>query len=285
MPLSKRFVFGATFERGEVSPAGTPLAGTQPLTRVAGTAYASYAGEVFRAQIKGELRQDSLVQPSGVGTTDESQWLVQGMVTWRVHPDFTLRGKILLELDGALVELLDRALERSHRRLRLAPVVDRSAWCCSAATPISTKALPNAQAHDGPDRSAHRRAARLPRARARDLARRRRPRILEVLARRKGRGQAARRAHARRALSAWMILWINRVTLHVTRAWDGLVEYRLLYGPGPALSHGVAIEVNRIIVGHLRLGVGWNFANFTDDETRLGDGTEKGFFVRAQGFY
>ena len=58
-----------------------------------------------------------------------------------------------------------------------------------------------------------------------------------------------------------------------------------LYGPGPALSHGVAIEVNRIIVGHLRLGVGWNFTNFTDDETRLGDGRENGFFVRAQGFY
>ena len=66
--------------------------------------------------------------------------------------------------------------------------------------------------------------------------------------------------------SAWMILWINRVTFHVTRAWDALAEYRLLYGPGPALSHGAAVEVNRIIVGHLRLGVGWNFANFSDDK-------------------
>ncbi|MCU1276740.1 MAG: hypothetical protein JWM53_286, partial [bacterium] len=46
-----------------------------------------------------------------------------------------------------------------------------------------------------------------------------------------------------------------------------------------------AVEVNSIIVGHLRLGVGLNFANFSDDESRLCDGSEKGFFVRAQGFY
>ncbi len=84
---------------------------------------------------------------------------------------------------------------------------------------------------------------------------------------------------------AWLILWINRITFHVTRKWDALAEYRLLYGPGPALTHGVAIEVNRIIVGHLRLGVGWNFADFSDDETQLGDGSQKGFFIRAQGFY
>ena len=83
----------------------------------------------------------------------------------------------------------------------------------------------------------------------------------------------------------WMILWVNRVSLHVTRAWDAVVEYRLLYGPGPSLSHGVSLEANRIIVGHLRLGAGWNFAKFSDDELRLGQGSEKGFFVRAEGFY
>jgi hypothetical protein len=85
--------------------------------------------------------------------------------------------------------------------------------------------------------------------------------------------------------SAWLILWINRITLHVTRKWDMLAEYRLLFGPGPARDHGVAVEINRIIVGHLRLGIGWNFSDFTDDETRLGDGRENGFFIRAQGFY
>jgi hypothetical protein len=31
--------------------------------------------------------------------------------------------------------------------------------------------------------------------------------------------------------------------------------------------------------------VGWNFCDVGDDETTLGRGSEKGFFVRAQGFY
>src|SRR5262249_406696 len=46
--------------------------------------------------------------------------------------------------------------------------------------------------------------------------------------------------------SAWLVLWINRLTLHVTRAWDALGEYRFLFGPGPVRTHGVAVEVNRI---------------------------------------
>ena len=60
IPFGKRFIFGATFERGEVTPSGTPLAGAPPQRpRTAGTAYASYAGDALRAQFKAELRQDS----------------------------------------------------------------------------------------------------------------------------------------------------------------------------------------------------------------------------------
>ena len=54
---------------------------------------------------------------------------------------------------------------------------------------------------------------------------------------------------------------------------------------GQTLTHGVSLEANVIIVGHLRLGAGWNFADFSDDEQHLGRGSEKGFFIRAQGFY
>ena len=96
---------------------------------------------------------------------------------------------------------------------------------------------------------------------------------------------AKRREEPGLGTSDWMILWVNRASLHVTKAWDAVVEYRLLYGPGPALAHGVSIEANRILVGHLRLGAGWNFADFSDDELRLGRGGENGFYIRAQGFY
>jgi hypothetical protein len=96
---------------------------------------------------------------------------------------------------------------------------------------------------------------------------------------------AKRRDEPALGSASWMILWVNRISLHVTRAWDAVFEYRLLSGPGPTLSNGVSLEVNRILVGHLRLGVGWNFADFSDDELRLGRGSEKGVFVRAEGFY
>ncbi len=84
-------------------------------------------------------------------------------------------------------------------------------------------------------------------------------------------------------------MWVNRASLHVTKTWDAVVEYRLLYTTSPqtasTLANGVSLEVNRILVGHLRLGLGWSFANFSDDELQLGNGNGKGVYVRAEGFY
>jgi fimbrial isopeptide formation D2 family protein/uncharacterized repeat protein (TIGR01451 family) len=283
LPIGKRFVVGATFERGEVTPSGTPLAGSQPLSRVAGTAYASYAGDALRLQAKGELRQDSLQQPTG-GSSDEVQWLAQGMLTWRVHPDLTLRGKVFFSNSTGMG---NTSVARSSEAT--AGFAWRPSWTDRVVAlgryTYLDEGLPNAQAQNGPTDPLT----------GAPLGFRERAHVMSLA----GEGRVLWRfslgekvaAKRREELTpdgnsaAWMILWINRVTFHVTRAWDALAEYRLLYGPGPALSHGAAVEVNRIIVGHLRLGVGWNFANFTDDETRLGDGNENGFFVRAQGFY
>lgn len=283
LPLGKRFVFGGTFEHGEVTPSGTPLAGSQPLARIAGTAYASYAGDALRIQAKGELRKDSLVQPTG-GSTDEIQWLAQGMITWRVHPDLTLRAKIFFSNSTGME---DATLARSSEAT--AGFSWRPSWTDRIAVlgryTYLDEALPNAQAQNGPTDPLT----------GAPLGFRERAHVMSAA----GEGRVLWRfslgekiaAKRREELtpdgdsSAWMILWINRLTFHVTRAWDALAEYRLLYGPGPAVSHGAAVEINRIIVGHLRLGVGWNFASFTDDETLLGDGNDSGFFVRAQGFY
>ena len=249
-------------------------------------------GDRFRAQAKGELRQDSLPQaapgspgapPAGTATS-EVQWLVQGLVTWRIDQDLTLRGKIFFSNSTALDDRRWRAPRRRPRASRgghRGPI----ASSCSAATPTSTRGCPTRRRQNGPTDPLTGAALGF-REKAHVMSLAGDGRVLWSFS--LGEKVAAK---LREELtpdgnsSAWMILWINRLTFHVTRAWDALAEYRLLYGPGPALSHGVAIEVNRIIVGHLRLGVGWNFASFSDDETMLGDGSEKGFFVRAQGFY
>lgn len=285
LPLGKRFVMGATFEHGEVTPSGTPLAGTQPISRIAGTAYASYAGDAFRMQAKGELRQDSLEPTTpGGGTTDEVQWLVQGMITWRVHPDFTMRGKVFFSNSTGMGNL---SIARSSEAT--AGFAWRPSWTDRFAVlgryTYLDEGLPNAQAQNGPTDPLT----------GAPLGFRERAHVMSLA----GDGRVIWRfslgekvaAKQRQELTpdgssaAWMILWITRLTFHITNKWDALAEYRLLYGPGPAITHGVAIEVNRIIVGHLRLGVGWNFADFSDDETLLGDGSQKGFFIRAQGFY
>src|SRR5262249_7927250 len=85
--------------------------------------------------------------------------------------------------------------------------------------------------------------------------------------------------------SQWFILWANRLSLHITKRWDAVVEYRLLTVPSVSIQHGVSLEANIIVVGHMRLGAGWNFADFSDNELTLGRGRENGFFFRAEGFY
>jgi uncharacterized repeat protein (TIGR01451 family) len=83
------------------------------------------------------------------------------------------------------------------------------------------------------------------------------------------------------------LLWINRLMWHMTKTWDAAAEYRFLFTQ-PRLAgendHGVLLEINRVIVGHLRIGVGWNFSHVPTDERAMGRYKENGFFVRAQGF-
>jgi hypothetical protein len=281
VPLSRRFIFGATFEHGTVSPSGTPLSNGLPLDRTAGTLYGSYAGVKLRAQIKGELRSDTLAV--GSGSQPEMQWLISGMVTWQPHTDFTIRGKLFMSQSTATALTLARSTEatagfawRPSWTDRLA-VLGRYTWL--------DEGVPPAQGASGP----------LDPATGTPLALRERAHVMSLA----GEGRVVWRfslgqkvaAKLREDLqpdgwqSSWLILWISRLSFHMTRAWDAVVEYRLLYGPGPALTQGAAVEINRILVGHLRLGAGWNFSDIGDNELTMGRARENGFFIRAQGFY
>jgi hypothetical protein len=290
VPLGRRFVFGSTFERGTVSsltgpsfgggPAGTRLAGSQPLDRTAGTLYGSYAGEKVRAQLKGELRSDTMELTSGAHP--ELQWLISGMVTVRPHSDVTLRGKLFMSQSTSTATLA-RSTEAT------AGFAWRPSWTDRFALlgryTWLDEGVPAAQGQNGP----------VDPATGQPLSFRERAHVMSLAGEGRvvwrfslGEKVAAKRREELQPdgwLSSWMILSVTRVSFHVTRAWDAVAEYRFLYGPGPAISHGVAIEINRIIVGHLRLGAGWNFSDLTDDELRLGRGSEKGVFIRAQGFY
>ncbi len=107
IPLAQRFLFGATFERGQVSASGTPLSGTQPLNRTAGTGQLSYATEQFRAEARGEIRQDSVTDltptttnPTATENYQELSWLAKVLVTWHPTSEFMVRAKALFSHAG-----------------------------------------------------------------------------------------------------------------------------------------------------------------------------------------
>jgi uncharacterized repeat protein (TIGR01451 family) len=82
------------------------------------------------------------------------------------------------------------------------------------------------------------------------------------------------------------ILWINRLSFHVTREWDIAGEYRQLRQLVPKNQmDGFLVEVNRLIADHVRLGAGYNFSHFSDNEYKDNDYDSYGFLLRLQGVY
>ncbi|HMB69910.1 MAG TPA: hypothetical protein VKU85_11390, partial [bacterium] len=81
-------------------------------------------------------------------------------------------------------------------------------------------------------------------------------------------------------------LAIQRVDLTVHRPVDLGVEYRLLRQEEANDSlQGWLTEVSGKLRKRLRLGVGYNFTDFSDDEFSMNDYSVRGWFVRIQGKY
>lgn len=86
-------------------------------------------------------------------------------------------------------------------------------------------------------------------------------------------------------ISTNSFLTVNRLNFHVTRKWDVAAEYRLLWQSGAlgTLRHGALFEVDREIYDYVRLGVGYNFTDFSDDLRSANDFKTNGPFVRMTG--
>jgi len=291
LPVWRRLVLGATFERGTVAPSGTPFAGAPPIERTAGTAYASWAGERVRAQLRAEVRADTtpatapglpMSDPNAVDKTALS-WLVSGMTTLRLHPDLTIRAKIFFAraADTASNGTLARSSEASLG----------FAWRPSFTDRISLFGRYTFLDEFSPAQQA--RAGAIDPASGLPIVGREQSHVASIASDGRlfwrfslGEKLALKyRTEPTTGTSALLLLWVNRLAFHVTNRWDAVVEYRLLAVPGATLTHGAAIEANVILVKHLRLGAGWNFADFGDNEITLARGSENGFYLKAQGFY
>lgn len=96
------------------------------------------------------------------------------------------------------------------------------------------------------------------------------------------------------ALDTSFWLWINRVDLHLHKMFDFSAEFRMLALRGPSSGavgiggdgeRGILLEAAFKPSKYARVGLGWNFTTFSDDELARYDHSAGGFFIRAVGEY
>ena len=76
-----------------------------------------------------------------------------------------------------------------------------------------------------------------------------------------------------------------RARYHVIRRWDAMLEYRTLdVDEANSTRDGWLLGLDRHLNDHFRLGIGYNFTDFSDDLTNL-DYDHKGWFINALGKY
>jgi uncharacterized repeat protein (TIGR01451 family) len=99
------------------------------------------------------------------------------------------------------------------------------------------------------------------------------------------------------AADAVTVLWINRLNWHALGTFRSLdidplipgeidlgIEYRMLAGITAArFEHGFLVEAQYAPIDYFRVGVGWNFTHFSDDELARDDRDYSGFFLRGVG--
>jgi hypothetical protein len=78
--------------------------------------------------------------------------------------------------------------------------------------------------------------------------------------------------------------YAGQVRYDVLYKWHGLVEYRALEVKEGGAKQGYLVGVDRDITKNFRMGIGYNFTNFSDDLTKL-DYKYKGWFVNFLGTY
>lgn len=81
------------------------------------------------------------------------------------------------------------------------------------------------------------------------------------------------------------LLWATRFNYHVTRKWDAILEYRILSQTDASenLRHGPLVEIDRELYDYVRLGVGYNFTDFSDDLRSSNNYSSHGPYMRLTG--
>ncbi len=98
-------------------------------------------------------------------------------------------------------------------------------------------------------------------------------------------GQVAPDRNHREFFDSQANLYVLRADWHFVHRWDALVEVRMLDLPDAGDSRtGVLVGMYRHVGNHIKVGVGYNFSDFSDDLTQL-DYKHQGLFVNLVGTY
>jgi hypothetical protein len=74
-----------------------------------------------------------------------------------------------------------------------------------------------------------------------------------------------------------------RINYHLVKSWDALLEGHALYQEDDGVKSGFLTGVYKHIGDHVKLGVGYNFTDFSDDLTKTNDYQAKGWFINVIG--
>ena len=272
--VTDRLTTGANFERTRLN--GT---GTNPDTlRQAASLSASYAQTWFKIFSKFELRHDEAPSPGlPAPPTDRDQWLASSALELKLSRDFTFLGRLNYGVTTDNVTGADETLFREQSYgIAYRPVAYD--WIQILARYTQIENLPPASQSAVRDRKTDQ---VLSLQTVVDLHRR-----LSLTEKYAIRDRAIDQA-VLADLKSRLRLWINRFNYHLSDTWDAALEYRTLMMDRGAddSSNGYLFEVNRLFLKHLRVGVGYNFTDFTDNEFSANDYSARGYFFRIQGKY
>ena len=265
--VNDRLTIGSNLQRTNLEGTG----GNPDTLRQAGSASVAYVHPRFKLFSKLELRQDH-------GTSvDRDQWVTSNAFEVKLSRDFTFQGRFnygvttdnLTNVEESIYD--ERSFGFAYRPLN-------HDWINALARYTKVRNLsPMSQVLTQDDREDQVFAFQIAIDLNRHLT------LTEKLARRDQTLTPALLA----VLESELNLWINRFDYHLTEKWDAALEYRMLTLDGAAdnSTDGFLLEVNRLLMGHLRIGVGYNFTNFSDDALTANDYEVKGFFFRIQGKY
>jgi hypothetical protein len=76
-----------------------------------------------------------------------------------------------------------------------------------------------------------------------------------------------------------------RVNYHIIKSWDAMVEGHMLVSKDDGVKKGILLGLYKHIGEHVKMGIGYNFSDFSDDLTQGLDYQAGGWFVNVIGKY